>query len=318
MKKTLYSVSDIPETLNQENKELIQMTFKGYQTTPKKVMLYVMESANEVGAEYTTLEKYMDTVRFNWLAAPYAESDGKTEELATWIKGQRAVKKTVKAVLSNVPADTEGVVDVAASLYKDEKEYTPERVTARVSGMIAGTPLTMSCTYAPLTDFTDCTRMTSDEVDTAVDAGKFIFIWDGEKVKVCRGVSSFVTVTPEKGDSFKKIKIVEIMDMIQDDISMTVQDDYIGKYANTYDNKCLLITAINQYFAELIRSGILSKGSCGIDMDAQRDYLRSKGKPVDDMDDQEIKEENTGSNVFLEAEVSILDAIEDISLKIYI
>ena len=115
--------------------------------------------------------------------------------------------------------------------------------------------------------------------------------------------------------------------MMQDDIRTTAQDSYIGKYVNSYDNKCLLITAINAYFQQLVREGVLGSGSCQIDMEAQRLYFKSKGsklvvngetKNLENCTDQEIKEGNTGSKVFLKADVSLLDALEDIDLNIYI
>ena len=99
--------------------------------------------------------------------------------------------------------------------------------------------MTISCTYAPLNELTDIKRMTEQEGNTAVDNGKLILINDGEKVKIGRAVNSFVTTVDGKGDSFKKIKIVEAMDMINNDIRKTAEDSYIGKYANSYDNKCL-------------------------------------------------------------------------------
>lgn len=77
--------------------------------------------------------------------------------------------------------------------------------------------MTIACTYAPLSELSDCTRLT--DIDTPVDKGEFIIFYDGEKVKVVRGVNSFVTTIDGKGDSFKKIKIVEAMDMINDDIT---------------------------------------------------------------------------------------------------
>lgn len=316
--KTLHSITEIPEVLSKENKELIQMAFQGYQTAPKKILLYVMVETEDMSAEYAAMEKYFESTDFNWMAVPCAEADNKTEEISTWIKTQRSMKRTVKAVLSNAEADCEGIVNVVSSLFKNETEYTPGQVTARTAGLIAGTPMTISCTYAPLKDFTDCTRYSPEELDAAVDSGKFVFLWDGEKVKVCRGVNSFVTTSQEKGRSFKKIKLVEAMDMIRDDITMTIKDNYVGKYANTYDNKCLLITAVNGYFKELVREGIIESGSCEIDIDTQKAFLKSQGETVEDLSDQEIKESNTDASVFLKASVSILDAIEDISLDIYI
>lgn len=133
-------------------------------------------------------------------------------------------------------------------------------------------------------------------------------------------MNSLKTTSQEKGEAFKKIKIVETMDMIQNDIRMTAEDGYIGKYANSYDNKCLLIMAVKGYLEELERSGILETGTSVVELDlaAQENYLKSKGIDTSDMSEQQIKEANTDAKVFLRARVSILDAIEDIVLPITI
>lgn len=191
---------------------------------------------------------------------------------------------------------------------------------SRIAGLIAGTPMTISCTYAPLAEVSDVTRLTKEQLDTAIDSGEFVLFHDGEKVKVGRGVNSLKTTSQEKGEAFKKIKIVEAMDMIQNDIRMTAEDGYIGKYANSYDNKCLLIMAVKGYLEELERSGILETGTSVVELDlaAQENYLKSKGIDTSDMSEQQIKEANTDAKVFLRARVSILDAIEDIVLPITI
>jgi len=157
-------------------------------------------------------------------------------------------------------------------------------------------------------------------MDNKIDNGEFILFHDGQKVKVGRAVNSLTTATQDKGEIFKKIKIVEAIDMIRNDIQMTAQDSYIGKYSNSYDNKCLLITAISGYFTQLELEGILQAGSSfvGIDMAAQEAYLQSKGMDTSEMTEQEIKEANTDDKVFLKANIKILDAIEDIDLKIAI
>ena len=116
--------------------------------------------------------------------------------------------------------------------------------------------------------------------------------------------------------------------MINDDIIKTAQDSYLGKYANSYSNKCLLISAISGYFAQLKRDGIISSYSVSLDAEAIRTYLKSKGlkatledgtiKEVDECSDEEIITADTGSFVFLTGNVKILDAIEDIKMPIYI
>lgn len=163
-------------------------------------------------------------------------------------------------------------------------------------------------------------RLTREAMDAAVDAGKFILFHDGEKVKVARGVNSLQTTTQDKGDAWKKIKMVEVMDMIRPTSGPRPRTPTFGKYANSYDNKCLLVTAIKGYLVGLEQSGILQAGSSsvGIDLARQEAYLQSVGTDTSKMSQQEIKEANTADKVFLEASIKILDAIEDINLNITI
>lgn len=343
---TVILESDIPNGLSDATVEQIKLAMIGYTNAPKKVLVYGMGIAEDaeteaVEAGYKKAMEVSETVKFDYLAIPTVETDGKAQDIATWVKSMRDTKKKkIKAVLPNTAADHEGVINFTTD--KNVKTetvteqdgtkttvdivYTAEQYCARIAGLIAGTPLTIACTYAPLTELSDCTRLT--DIDTPVDNGEFIVFYDGEKVKVVRGVNSFKTTVDGKGESFKKIKIVEAMDMINDDIIKTAQDSYLGKYANSYSNKCLLISAISGYFAQLKRDGIISSYSVSLDAEAIRIYLKGKGlkatlddgtiKEVDECSDEEIITADTGSFVFLKGNVKILDAIEDIKMPIYI
>lgn len=343
---TIILSSDIPSGLSDTTVEQIKLAMIGYTNAPKKVLVYGMGISEDaetvaVDAGYKKAMEVSETVKFDYLAIPTVETDGKTQEVASWVKSMRDNKrKKIKAVLPKIEADHEGIINFTTNRNVKtetvtEKNgtktavdivYTAEQYCARIAGLIAGTPLTFACTYAPLTELSDCTRLT--DIDTPVDNGEFIVFYDGEKVKVVRGVNSFVTTADGKGDSFKKIKIVEAMDMINDDIIKTAQDSYLGKYANSYSNKCLLISAISGYFAQLKRDGIISSYSVSLDAEAIRTYLKSKGlkatledgtiKEVDECSDEEIITADTGSFVFLTGNVKILDAIEDIKMPIYI
>ena len=308
------SSEDVPNTLSENNQEQIKLAMMGYINAPKKVIAYVLGADAE---DYTEALNALKTVKFDYLAAPTVSTDNATNDIVSYVKAQRAEDKLIKAVLPNVSGDHEGVINFAtATVYANDKEYTTEQYCSRIAGIIAGTPINISCTYAPLMELTDCSRLTKEEMDTAVDAGKLIVWFDGEKVKTARGVNSLTTTTQDKGDSFKKIKIVEAMDMIATDIRTTAEDNYLGKYANSYDNKCLLISAIGNYFDQLKLDGVISAYTIGIDIEANRSYLKGKGTDVESMSDDEIKVADTGSFVFLKATVKILDAIEDIVLPI--
>lgn len=321
---TVLTPADIPKTLNDFNKEQIELALIGYQTPPRKVIVYVIPEDTE---DYSEVQNYLETIRWDYVAVPEIE-DLETNSFATWIKALRDTKKKkVKAVLPNCPADHEGIINFATQkIVTAKKEYTTAEYCSRIAGLIAGTPLTIASTFAPLPEVIDCDKMTIEELDTAIDQGKFVLYNDGEKIKVARGVNSLVTTTKGKLDSFKKIKIVEAMDLMHDDIKKTAEDNYLGKYSNSYDNKCLLIVAIAGYLEGLEIDGILNRGKTevGINLEVQANYLKSIGyktnddRTVEEMTEQEIKQADTKDKVFLYAKCKILDAIEEIDLPITI
>lgn len=315
------SVDDIPDTMTDLNKKMIKMALTGYINPPKRVFVYVLaEPADPADpVDYTPAYQALRTIKFNWLVAPYATTDDVVSDLVSFVKTERQAHNLIKAVLPNANGDHESIVNYATpAAIEGTTTYTAEQYTPRIAGIIAGTPSYMSATYAPCAELTDCTRLTQAEMDAAVDAGKLIIWWDGEKVKTGRAVDSLVTLTQEKNTQFQKIKIVEAMDMISDDIRKTAQDYYIGKYANNYDNKQLLVSAISAYFDKLIVESVMQSYQIGIDVDANARYLKSRGVDVSEMTEEELKRANTGSNVFLKATLSMLDAIEDITLNISI
>lgn len=316
--------ADIPKTLSEFNKVQIELALIGYQTPPKKVIVYVIPESAE---DYSEAQNYLETIRWDYVAVPQIK-DTDVMSFATWVKALRDTKKKkVKAVLPNCPADHEGIINFATQkIITAVKEYTTSEYCSRIAGLIAGTPLTISCTFAPLPEVIDCDKNTVEELGTAIDQGELVLYDDGEKIKVARGVNSLVTTVEGKLDSFKKIKIIEAMDLMNDDIKKTSEDNYLGKYSNSYDNKCLLISAILGYLESLEIDGILNRGfsEVGINIETQSSFLKSigykmnDGRTVDEMNELEIKKADTKDKVFLYAKIKILDAIEEIDLPITI
>lgn len=310
------SEADIPANLSDDNKEQIRLALRGYVNAPSKVIAYVL---NKTVDNYKAALDYLKTIKFNYLVVPSVGTDKKTAEIVSYVKAERTAKKLIKAVLPNTKGDNEAIINYTTEkTFIGDKAYTAEQFCSRIAGIIAGTPLKMSSTYAPLPELTDCTRLTKERMDTAVDGGEFIVWWDGEKVKTGRGVNSLTTLTPEKNTQFQKIKIMDALDMISDDIRRTTEDNYIGKYPNNYDNKCLLMSAIGNYFDELMRLSVIEGYTLEIDIEANRSFLKGRGTDVTKMSDEEIKRANTGSNVFLKVALTMTDAIEDVALNITI
>lgn len=307
--------NEIPSALSAVNRDYLVKTLTGSVNRPKKVLVFVLAAD---ASDFSAALDFFSRQKINYLVGPPDCTAEQAEQIAKWIAEQRADKRTPKAVLPNLAADSEGVLNFTTeNITAGGTVYTAAGYCGRMAGLVAGTPITVSCTYAVLPEVTSVKRLTEDEMDAAINGGQLILFHDGEKVKVGRGVNSLQTVTGEKGEAFRKIKIVDAVDMMQDDIRMLTQDSYIGKYANSYDNKCLLITAIREYFAELEAEGVLmaGKSTVEIDLEKQKKYLEDAQVDVSALSEQEIKTADTGSHVFLKGTVGIMDTIEDIDLN---
>lgn len=325
----IFTTDDIPSELTDNNKDYIKKCLIGYTKTPYRVRVYLQATGDEKSAtdadKFSATLKKVATDRFDYLAIPTI-TEAQCETVATWVKTNRENKfKKIKAVLPNYDADYEGIINFGnTSIVTKNKTYTPAEYTARIAGLIAGTPMTISATYAPLAEVIDCDKHDLDENDEKVNKGQFFIWFDGEKFKMSRAMNSLVTTTQGKLEAYQTIKTVDIMDMMYDDIRQTCQDYYIGKYTNDYDNKCLLMSAIMGYFKEMEQGRLLQKDYSTIDINVGKvkNYQLEHGlytkEELADMTEQEIKQLDTKKQVFLTAKIKILDAMEDIDLPISI
>lgn len=201
---------------------------------------------------------YFATQEVDYLCGPPDIEEAEAQAVESWLKERREAHSHIKAVLPKLVADYDPVIDFDADGMTDgTKTYTAAQYCSRMAGIFAGTPWTMSATYAPLPELTDVARLDKETADAASDAGKLILIHDGRQVKSGRAVNSLTTTTAEHGPIFQKIKALEVVDRVDADFRATIEDTFIGKYANTYDNRMLLVTAGRNYLYQLEEAGIL-------------------------------------------------------------
>lgn len=122
-------------------------------------------------------------------------------------------------------------------------------------------------------------------------------------------------------------KLVAALDLIRYYAITTVEDEYLGKCANTYDNKCILLVAFSDFFASLEAQNVIQEGSSGaeLDADAIRTYLLGIAEEAGDTEeiarikaltDEALRKEDTGSHVFLYLYGHVLDAMEDFHITL--
>ena len=315
------SKDDMPR-VSAANRKFIDAAFLGYENPPKKVLLAMIGLKDPETGEGDTAEKALEMLSaydFDWIAGfPDGDEDDQQAIVDFVIDAREERNAKYKAVVT-IDADDKAIVSFDAEEIKLKtglllNTYTAAQYTSRIAGLLATIPLDRSCTFAVLPEVRSVKRISIAEQEAAIDAGKLILINDGDSVRIARGVTSAQMIENEDD---KKIKIVEAQDKIASDLSNAFKRSYVGRFANNYDNKCLVIAAIKEYFTQLENSGILQTGSTvGIDIAAQTAYLAEKGIAVSEMTEQEIKEAPTGDEVFITASVKILDAMENFTMSI--
>lgn len=309
---TIKSVEDLKQPdWTAANYDYINKTLLG---TPSKVVVVRIGAETELNGNLKTL----GSIKFNYLAVPCATEE-EAASLVSWIKSKRSNdKKTYKLVVANQIADDEGVINFTTGGIKvKEKTYTTQEYTCRLAGIFAGLPFTRSSTYFVLPEVTEIEDHENPNAD--IDAGQLILINDGEQIKIGRGVNSLTSLTGDKNAAWQKIKILEVMDMITDDVRDTFDKHYIGKYNNVYDNQILFIIAVNAYLKGLAGQQILDpsyENISFIDANAQRLAWESVGEDTSEWNDQQVREMSFGSKVFLGGQVKIADAMEDLKFNI--
>ena len=324
---TIRDVSDIPETgITDENVDLIKKCLLG---TPLRVLVYTLPLSTVDGATKTQANvlKMLANIKWNWLCAPTATTQ-EQNDLASWIKTQRTTKrKTFKAVLSEQAADHEGIVNFCTNDIKVQTDtdssgnpvyttYTALQYTARIAGILAGLSLDRSATYFKLTEVESVEVY--EDIDTLIDKGELLLIdeQDGDGVKIARACNSLTTFTTDKGEEFRKIKIIEGMDMITDDIRDTFKKYYVGKVINDYNHKMLFISAILVYFSE-IKGNVLdadADNTVDINEQYQSNYAKLHGDDPTTMSVMEIRQYNTGDTVALVGNIRLVDAMENLTI----
>ena len=311
---TVFDEGDIPASLTEENQALIKDVLKG---SPNKIELFVLGADNEISEALT----YFEGVEFNLMCMPGAESSDVTAIKAFIKKMNDVVKYKCDAILANDKADSEAIINYTAkNIVVNGEEVTTANHTARMAGLIEGTQLHQSITFATLSDVDSIENLTKEEADSRIDAGELILVREMGKVRVARGVNSLTTLTDTKGNAFQKIKLRKTLNLIHNDLRRVIVEKYIGKVPNNYDNKCILITEIKNYLDELATEQLIEKvNTVGIDLIAQKKWLKDNTNlDVNVMSEQEIKEANTQSNVFIAISLKVVDAMEDIVVSVEI
>ena len=312
-------------------KKYLKLALKG---APNKVIALAI--ANNSLSD--VLDRDLKFTRFNYGAYPEASSE-EIETIANWVKkvrksGSESANATCRFILSNTKPNEKGVIDFAMrQVIENDITYTGQEYTARIAGILAGLTNRSITSYPMLDIKKDATGalmpQTQGEHETArdmtpeeaINQGKLILFFDGAKWKFGRGVNTYCDIPSGISKDLAKIKVVEAMDTITEDIARTFVDEYQGQVENTRDNRQGFCTMVTHKYFKGLEDSVLNgdfNNICEIDLRAVCEYASEQGADVSKMSDSDLLNYNTGSRLFVRANISILDTIEDLDMTISI
>ena len=316
--KTTYKMlSEVDKTdFSNDDYLKLQLCFMG---NPKKVT--VLKEENDIADLVQKLDTYNNYI----LCYPDAEASDITA-IKNYLNNQRSNNNYSIAIFANASGmDAEYLInfvsseDITVLIGNDTKEVAPEDYTARIAGALSGLSQNRSLTYFELKEVIYAN--VSDDADEIVANGGLTIIYQDGSFKLGRAVNSLVTLTDGITEAFQKIRIINIMDMIANDIITTFRKYYVGKYVNNYANKKRFIGACNTYLKELASSGLLEEANDNavyLSYEKIKAYIEAKGVSTENMSYQDIISYNTGSKVILDGVCSPTDCMEDLNLGFYL
>lgn len=317
----LISPTLIPSELGADNIAHVKGAFEGSDRgQPGKVVLLVIATGTEDTSNLEAGLPLLEGVAVDYLAGPPDVTEGELTVLTDWVKAQRKDYKPVKLVrpYGSVGSNDMGVIEVDETGMGDAGgAVTAAKFCARLAGILAGIPVSMSATNVAIPELTQVTKRSKEEQEAAIQAGKLILIHDGIQAKIARAVNSLTTIPSGGSADWSKIKIVQGMDTISYYLHSTIDASYVGRYANTYDNKQLLVAAIQDYLTYLEAANVLASGSSFVEVDyeGQLKWLTDNKVDTSGMTRQQVLEAQTGSWVFLRCGGRLVDAMEDFTIN---
>lgn len=305
----------IKEDFTTKNYDRLTLAFLG---NPSKVI--VIKTGEELG---DTLKK-LDYFNNYTLCYPEGSAEDFTA-IQNYIKKVRTRNNYSRAVLGGAMSpDNYAIINFAtdniqANVNGAVKTFTSGDYTARIAGALSGLAPSRSLTYFELPEIVECPL--SEDPDEDVKNGKLIILHQDGTFKLGRAVNSLTTLTDGVTEAFQKIRVIDILDMIANDIVTTFRTSYVGKYINSFTNKNRLVGAINAYLNDLALEGYLeieNDNAVQISYEKTRSYLKGKGVDVSQMSYMDILKANTLSNVFLDGVCSPTDTMEDLDLGMYL
>lgn len=222
---------------------------------------------------YTDALDAFEGTPINWLALDGISDASLHTSVRTWVNRLRNEGKKVKAVIGGTTSDDEdidnantrstginheGIVNVGTGAKVYGAVVSSAQMAAQVAGMAAGKRLDDSVTYDTVVAIEDVVpRLTHSEIVGAINAGTLVFVHDGNRARVETGINTLTSYAAHQDPTWSKIRVMNTLDAISDDITAAAGQSFIGRVNNDEDGQAALLAAISAYLEVLANRGAI-------------------------------------------------------------
>lgn len=208
----------------------------------------------------TSYQGYLDKIEsYTYNVMGVATTDNTIKNLiVAFVKRMRdEVGAKFQAVLHNIAADYEGVINVANNVTV-ESGFDASAIVYFVTGIEANCAINKTCLNKVYNgEFVVNTDYTQSQLETAIKEGKLILHNVNDEIRILEDINSLVTTSNTKGEIFKNNQTIRVADQIANDIAVLFNTKYLGNVPNNESGRISLWADIVKHHTELQEIGAI-------------------------------------------------------------
>ena len=208
----------------------------------------------------TSYQGYLDKIEsftYNIMAVDTTDSTIKNLIVAFTRRMRDEVGAKFQAVLHNIAADYEGVINVINTVTAGDN-FNTSSIVYFVGGIEAACEINKTCLNKVYNgEFEVNTDYTQSQLETAIKNGQFVLHNVNNEVRILEDINSLTTTSDTKGEIFKSNQTIRVADQIANDIAVLFNTKYLGNVPNNESGRISLWADIVKHHTQLQEIGAI-------------------------------------------------------------
>lgn len=208
----------------------------------------------------TSYQGYLDKIEsftYNIMAVDTTDSTIKNLIVAFTRRMRDEVGAKFQAVLHNIAADYEGVINVINTVTAGDN-FNTSSIVYFVGGIEAACEINKTCLNKVYNgEFEVNTDYTQSQLETAIRNGQFVLHNVNNEVRILEDINSLTTTSDTKGEIFKSNQTIRVADQIANDIAVLFNTKYLGNVPNNESGRISLWADIVKHHTQLQEIGAI-------------------------------------------------------------